>query len=161
MSSVVYYGCENILYSRWIFESKDIIDSFLVYVSEKCYGCIHIKNCNNCRNLIASNNCSDCLFGKYLVGCRDCLLCSSLSQKQYCILNKQHTKEEYEKKKKEFLQLPEKTIQQYFSDFLQKQIARDLYNFKCENCLGDSMLSCKDSFFCFDVENLEDCKYIR
>ncbi len=161
MSSVVYYGCENILYSRWIFESKDIIDSFLVYVSEKCYGCIHIKNCNNCRNLIASNNCSDCLFGKYLIGCRDCLLCSSLSQKQYCILNKQYTKEEYEKKKKEFLQLPEKTIQQYFTDFLQKQIARNLYNFKCENCLGDSMLNCQDSFFCFDVEKLDNCKYVR
>lgn len=160
MSAVVYYGSENILYSRWVFESRDIIDSLLVYASEQCSACIQINNCHGCRSLVQSNNCADCFFGKYLIGCKDCLLCSSLSQKQYCILNEQFSREQYEEKKKDFLALPEKVIQTYFAEFLQKQVARDLYNFKCDNCLGDCMINCRDSFFCFDAADLENCRHI-
>jgi hypothetical protein len=103
MSSVAYYGSENILYSHWIFNSKDIIDSIQIYDSEKCYNSVHLNNCNNCNTLIRSSNCTDCLFSQYLVGCTDCLLCSGLFQKQYHIMNIPYSKDEYGKKKKEFL----------------------------------------------------------
>ena len=36
-----------------------------------------------------------------------------------------------------------------------------MYSFKSENSIGDGIVNCKDSFSCFDSEELENCKYIN
>src|SRR3989339_988009 len=40
---------------------------------------------------------ADIYYGDYLINCQYCFGCSGLKNKKYCILNKQYTKEEYEK----------------------------------------------------------------
>ncbi len=53
----------------------------------------------NCNYAVFSNNCHD---SSYIFNCqnvKDCIGCVALVNKQYCILNRQLTKEEYEKVK--------------------------------------------------------------
>ena len=92
------YNDENIAFCARMLDAKDAYDfdgggkSELVlenmsndfsYFSIGCTTCEHMKNSHYC----------DLCFN-----CTDCFGCVGLRQKQYCILNKQYTKEEYEKK---------------------------------------------------------------
>ncbi len=79
--------CENIYNSSIIYDSQNIIwsinvfwNSYNIYFSEYIY--------DNSYNIFYSSN---------LKWCKNCFLCIGLINKQYCILNKQYTKEEYEK----------------------------------------------------------------
>src|SRR3989338_874068 len=58
---------------------------------EYTYDWAFSKNCYLCFD---SNN---CVFGYDLKGCSNCVMCVGLRNKKYCILNKQYSKEEYEK----------------------------------------------------------------
>lgn len=58
------------------------------------------ENIINGYNIIFSSTAWDCSNSAYLDNCfhcKDCFWCTWLRHKQYCILNKQYTKEEYEK----------------------------------------------------------------
>ncbi|MCH2188379.1 hypothetical protein MK079_00950 [Candidatus Gracilibacteria bacterium] len=73
----------------------DIIVNHSSYVYDS-----HIIN-KNCRNIIF---CSDCwkycenmLYCSECKTSKNCMLCTGLTDKQYCILNKQYSKQEYEK----------------------------------------------------------------
>jgi len=46
-------------------------------------------------NLCRTN--SELLYCDYCMNCQNCFGCAGLKNQQYCILNKQYTKEEYEK----------------------------------------------------------------
>jgi len=92
------YNVENIKYCRRVYGIKDIYDAYGGDKSELTYEAINIeesfgnKFITNCYTNI--NNLSYCDFCKnssHLFGC------VGLRNKQYCILNKQYTKEEYEK----------------------------------------------------------------
>ncbi len=65
----------------------------LVYEAAQCGdGAYNLKFCFQCwTNVKNLQYCTSCLSSS------DCFGCSSLRNKQYCILNKQYTKEEYEK----------------------------------------------------------------
>ncbi|MDP3948953.1 MAG: hypothetical protein Q8Q17_03325 [bacterium] len=78
------------------FGSKDCID-MVSPVSEKCaIGCMDQWGYKNICNLYASY----CRYSAYLDNCEECencFGCVGLRKKSYCILNKQYTKEEYER----------------------------------------------------------------
>ena len=99
---------------------KDCHNCFTVSDSENCYnfirglkiksgidigGCWYgelIGNCANCVNAYAEKYCnwSSSRYSEYLdlcIECEYCFGCVGLKKKKYCILNKQYTKEEYEK----------------------------------------------------------------
>ncbi len=62
-----------------------------------CYEIVDCVSLNNCSYVVYSKNCNDSM---YLYDCFDVknsLGCVGLSHKQYCILNRQYTKEEYER----------------------------------------------------------------
>ncbi|MEK7546690.1 MAG: hypothetical protein AAB536_00705 [Patescibacteria group bacterium] len=99
-----YYisNCENLRYcqSLYINQSKDSYDSFrfgdnseLIYESSICgLGVSQLKFCYDCySNCFDFEYCISCHSSSHLFGC------VGLRNKQYCILNKQYTKEEYEK----------------------------------------------------------------
>jgi len=51
----------------------------------------------NCQFVSSSWSVQNLLYCDFCHNCKDCFGCVGLKQKQYCILNKQYTKEEYEK----------------------------------------------------------------
>jgi hypothetical protein len=88
---------ENCRYVFRGFKNKETIDSVGALEAEKCAmgGMDQIAYGNLC-NLYTTN----CRFSAYLDNCEDaeyCFGCVGLHKNKYCILNKQYTKEEYEK----------------------------------------------------------------
>ncbi|MCX6809872.1 MAG: hypothetical protein NTZ65_03965 [Candidatus Berkelbacteria bacterium] len=92
------YKTENTKYSYILDSMKDVMDILSTGTGELCFDCASSSNiygscfidaCEKVRNSYYSFNCTNChnLFG-----------CVSLNHKEYCILNKQYSKEEYERR---------------------------------------------------------------
>lgn len=82
---------------------KNCFDLTQVFHSENCYQCIssaRLNNCifmNDCADMYDSGFCENCSNSHHLFGC------SALKDAEYCILNKQYSKEEYEKEIQEIM----------------------------------------------------------
>lgn len=98
--SYFIHGCENIKFCQMLHETDDSYDYFSwgnpasqIYESTICgYECDKLKFCAECwPNVMDMEYCFSCHSSSNLFGC------VGLRKKQYCILNKQYSKEEYEK----------------------------------------------------------------
>ena len=85
-----------------ILHSKDTCFSYSIGTqpTEKIFGGCVIKGGSMIKNSFNLSYCSFCSWCDSLVSCHNCIGCVGLKKKEYCILNKQYTKEEYEKIKK-------------------------------------------------------------
>ncbi|EKE29827.1 MAG: hypothetical protein ACD_2C00091G0013 [uncultured bacterium (gcode 4)] len=163
LSSVVYYGSEDIYYSSWIWSSKNIFDSYNINESENCYNWVFLDKCFNTMHLISSTNCRDCYFSKNLIGCSDCMLCTNLDNKKYHIENKEYTKEEYYKKLEEFKNgsfIKNQELKKLFDSILSASIVPDLNLVNCNNCFWDNLKNSVNAYYCFDVNWIENSKYL-
>ena len=121
---------------------------------EKCYGCSYCTRCFNSTN---------CVMGFDLRDCLDCVMCVGLRSKQYCILNKQYTKEEYEKKKKEMELGNRDSIRDYlkkFKEFILQHPHKYASIIKSVSSTGDMLVNCKMSKDCFYFNDLENCRFM-
>ena len=86
---------------RYIFSSKEIKDSIgtLGYGvnSERLLEVVATGLSSNIIGSYGVENSSDILYGFYTAKCKDCIGCDALKNGKYYILNKQYTKEEYER----------------------------------------------------------------
>jgi CxxC-x17-CxxC domain-containing protein len=97
------FNCQKVEDGKYLFaiiEAKDVMDyTYWGKNSELIYECSSIGY--QCSSVYFSNECWDQLIrAQYCVNCHsssDLFGCVGLRKKQYCILNKQYTKEEYEK----------------------------------------------------------------
>ena len=164
LSSVVF-GCEDIYYTDWAMDhSKDCIDcSYLLEGCEICYEvyyawssymafyCDFIKRCKNVWF------CYDC------INCEYCFMCWNLRNKKYCIRNKQYSKEEYEAEMAKIFPLSYSEIQKYQKEYLKSKeeiaINSATYSIQTTGSTGDLLFTSKNCSNCFDVINMEDCRY--
>jgi len=102
--------CQDIKYCYDALENKDCFDTYESSIKcelqYECYGCNESSNLQFC---IISQNSHDLQYCIYCFNCSDCFACIGLRHKKYCILNKQYSKEEYEK-------IVSKMIQQMHKD---------------------------------------------
>lgn len=118
---------QNSEYANYIYQCKNCYLCFDVYRDEDCAYLFDSANNSNCFDFtysyqsslsyeivdsdkmfnsdfsVYSSNCRD---SQYLFSCKDCefcLGCVCLNHKKYCILNRQLTKEEYEKNSSQIL----------------------------------------------------------
>lgn len=102
--------CKNIKHSfevtksedgKYLFSSKVIKDSIgtIGYGtnSEKLLECVATGYSSNIIGSYWAENCQNVLYSFDLRNCSNCIGCDSLKNAEYCILNKQYSKEEYEK----------------------------------------------------------------
>ncbi len=153
---------ENTMYSTYIFNSKECMDTYWVSKGEYNYETV---DCISCSRLLYSRYCEECYDSAFLFNCRnchDCFGCVNLKNKSYCIFNVQYTKEEYFKKIKEFdikdasnlANFKEKF--QEFSINFPRRFARMIH---AVNSSGDNLQETKNCKHCFDVfGGAEDCK---
>lgn len=93
-------GLEDCRYMINCYDAKDCYDwDFVAYKSELChdmgssaYNMINCHFCNGCWE-----NDTNLYYCELCLNTKDCFGCISLRHKQYCILNKQYSREEYEK----------------------------------------------------------------
>jgi hypothetical protein len=153
---------EDCTYCTWVDSSKNCVDCFVLFDSELCYECINGVNLYNCYFAQNSAQCTDCRFILDCTGCKNCFGCVGLVHKEYCIWNVQYTKEQYEIEIAKF-DLSSYTNLEYlknkFFEFSLNFPRKFMEGVRNENVCGNYIVGSKNSFECYDVLNLEDCKW--
>lgn len=153
---------ENCYYSNRVFYNENLVDCSDVTKSELCYECVDCRNCYSSQYLQDCRDCTDCYFLYDCRGCKDCIGGINLRNQQYMIYNKQYSKEDYEKKKKELhLNTREgiEELKKQSKKFFETKIHQHLQVEKNENSFGDHLYNSKNAKFCFDCSELENCTY--
>lgn len=142
--------------------NKSCINCGMTIDSEQCYSLV---DCRKCHTLFYSQNSENCLNSAFLFNCRgctNCLGCTNLRNQKYQIFNKQYTKEEYEKKMKEYNLGSYKNLlafQEEFKKFLQSQMHRYMQSTNVADVSGDAIYNSRNAKWCFSTDESENCKY--
>jgi hypothetical protein len=162
--------CEDCYYGN-PYRCKQCVDSFLLRDSQLCLECVDsskLYNCYRCQNCF---NSSDLMFCFGVTNSQNCFCCAALNRKQYCVLNKQHSKEDYERiinkmdlsdsaqlqdVLKQFNELKEKIPHKYYVGVNNENVTGDyIFNSKdCRNVYGID--KCRDVSFGFQLLNVND-----
>ena len=119
----------------------------------KCEKFYHCMYCQESKNITDCYHCFDC------ENCTFCLGCIGLRSAQYCILNKQYTKEEYEKVTQE-MSIANKDMFTEKLQELKKAHAHNAMNItSSEHCIGNDIKNSKNAIDCYEANMLHDCKY--
>lgn len=159
------FDSENLLYCTNMWKtSRDCVDMYLAKEgAERCYEGIDVSRGYQCQYGILLNNCNNCSYCYDCRGCSDCFLSYNLRNKQYHILNKPYSKEEYEKKIKEYnfgSDVARRKLYDQFLELLQtKAIQRFAIIERSENCSGNQITDSKNAHHMFDADKVEDTKY--
>jgi hypothetical protein len=86
--------CQHITYGGFL---KDCGDIYAVMKSELCYEGFSVSGDFNCKSMIYCGDGENVQYSNHVIGCKNLFGCDSLRKKSFCILNKQYSKEEYEK----------------------------------------------------------------
>jgi len=155
--------CENCYYGYGFKRVKNCVDGYYNVNSELCFDCIDVTycygliGCQDCVNTSASAFLRDC------IGCKNCFLCTGLRNKEYCFENNQLTKEEYQKKIDE---IDLKSYDQYLKcrakrrDLEKTHTFKYVMGYKYENSLGFQLYNCKNVHESFDIDDVEDGKFL-
>ena len=153
---------EDCMYGRLVYRCTNCIDNAFLYDSDMCYECIDCRKCYKCLFSERCETSSDLLFCFDARDCQNCILSTNIRHEQYMIENVQHTKEEYEVKKKEILSSYDNLEQakEKFNELRSQAFVKYSFQTKCNNAVGDYMYNCHDVWAGFDAENAKNCKYI-
>jgi len=154
---------ENCYYGKGVEFDRDCMDILSVFESELCYECVHCRKCYGLRYCQFSTNCSDSWFLRDCNGCKQCFGCCNMHQKRYCIFNEQKTKEEYEEFMRSFSSCKQSEMQKMKKksyELFEAQPVRAVRGTQNINCSGDNLSNSKDSHYCFDSKDLQDCRYL-
>jgi len=157
------YG-ENVLYSNACHFVKDSVDNSYSKKLDLCYQCIDTRESSMSSNL---ENCKNCLDSHFLFncnGCSSCILCSNLRNKSFCILNKQYTKDEYEKLRGIYFNgsfsIRIKATDLY-NELKLNSIRKENNNIKTKNCIGNTIWNSDNCKWSFNVFQSQNCKFVN
>jgi len=148
---------ENCSYCYICNDSRDCFDCFGSQKNEKCWWCV---NCFGCYNLKYSQDCVACRDSWFLFGCRnshDCFGCVNLVNRQYCFMNKQLSKDEYQKSVTNF---NFSEMRDKFDEMRTNCIVKDLSGSHNIESSGNWLYNCKNAKNCFMSRELEDAKNV-
>jgi len=153
---------EDCYYGNFVNYSKDCIDNNFIDHCELCYECVDCKNCFNVKYSSNSYSCSDSYFLQNCRGSNNCFGSVNLVNKQYVFFNQQLSKEEY-KGRLEKLELHKRSSIERIASLFEEHRLKFPYKYMIgeqnENASGNVINTSKNTSNCFDVSDLEDCKY--
>ena len=162
-NSYLAFSChdsEDLYYCVRANRSNNCLDCHTISACEYCSYCIDCDRCNNVHFSQSTENSHDSYYLFDCNGCSDCILCVGLRQAKYRILNKQYSKEEYKKYKRDFLKrlwTGRDKIEIMFED-LKKQIKhRNVQIINSENCRGNFIVNSKNILNGFNISDSQDC----
>ncbi len=154
---------QDCLYGNYINDSQNCIDNCMIRGCERCYQCIDCEGCFQC---FFSQNCLNCSTSAFLIdciGCNDCFGCVNLRHQQYCFLNKQLTRDEYQKQLQKIQMGKYDSLAkmvEYFRTYALSYPRKYMIGQSNDHVSGSSIYYCKDTFDAYDVSALEDCRYV-
>jgi hypothetical protein len=147
--------CEDCYYGN-PFRSKNCIDSLIVRDCELCLQCIDSQKLYDCQYCQNCNNSSNLQYCFNVSGSKDCFACVNLNQKQYCILNKQYSKEDYERI---IAEVDHNTVWGKLEELKATLPRRAYTGLNNQNVEGDYITNSKNCFECYHCNECEDSSY--
>ena len=156
---------ENIMYSNFIFNSRDSMDCSYIYdKGERLYETIDSQISYECQYGTFLKNCSSCYYCHDCRGCNNCFMSSNLRNKSYIFKNEQYSREKYLKKVKDYELssfIVREGLLKEFNDLIKKAaIHRYVISERSVNSIGSVIIDCKNVFNGFDLVRGENCRYI-
>lgn len=160
------------LFGSWFSEDSGYGQSVLK--CKGCWDCMFVKNCESCFSSMDctkcywthfSRNCLECADSLFLYDCRNCQNCIfsfNLRNQSYYAFNKQVTKDEFEKIKRETLSSYEalEKAKAKFNKIVRKEaIHKFLTGSKNENVSGEFIYNSKNVHHSYYIHNGENEKY--
>lgn len=153
---------ENCLYGEVLKRSRDLVDCDYCVDSELCYESVDCEHCYSCDFSKDCKNCVSCTYCHDCIGCEDCFGCINLKRKKFYIFNTAYSEEDYKKQVKT-LSLKSKELQtilnREFIPLCEKEPHVYSYQSKTDHCTGNHIYNSKDSHYCFDAVDVDDCLY--
>jgi hypothetical protein len=107
-------------------KEKDSYDIIAGIGATECVDCVSINTSNRIIGSVLCANSKNIFYSFGLENCSDCIGCDGLRNAQYCILNKQYSKDEYEKIKDHIVQ--ELTAQGIYGSMMPAWLSPFAYN---------------------------------
>ncbi len=154
--------CEDCYYGKLLQKCSDSMDCSYLYNSQLCYECFSVYDSYNCQFVSFSTNSRDCFFSSNLTGCNNCCLCTNLNHKEYHFMNEPLSKDEYERRLKEFRGSFERNgqMKQLRGKLMHKMIRKYANIVNSEGCTGDYIENSRNCVDCYDVNESQDCRYV-
>jgi hypothetical protein len=118
--------CEDCSYCSQVVDLKDCYDNNYTEENELCYDYLGMYGTRKTIFSIFCRHTNEAYYSDYCVNCQYIFGCSNLHNKQYCILNKQYSKEEYEKLVPKIIGHMQKTFE--WGEFFPTSISPFAYN---------------------------------
>jgi len=158
---------EDCMYSNGVNYSRDCVDCSHISKAEACYQSFWLGSCYRTHYSSQCVDSSDLWFCRDCQGCMNCFGSANLRNKNYCFFNEQYSKEEYEKKVKEYelhtrhgIEKAEQDTRSFWKKFPNKN-HQGIKNVDCTGSYVSNSKNVKDSFFIRESENLRYCQYIQ
>ena len=155
---------EDCMYGNGVNNGKNCIDFSHMDSSEFCYELSFSADCSKCFFSTRCNGSYDMWFSKQCIGCHDCFGCVNLKNKKYHIFNEPYTKEEYERRVKEFALNSYGKIEEFkkkSAEFWLKFPNKYAANNKNVNASGSYVYQSKNAENCYLALGLEDSRYCQ
>ena len=151
---------EQCMYGKTVERCFDCVDCLKAFDCERCYEAVNCWNCYECIYVSNSQSTSESYYSDSLVGCSSCFGCVNLRNASFCFYNEALSKEEWLARVASMRQQYSPIeLQEKFAEFRETQFFKWMQEKNTEDCTGDYLIDCKNCEWCFDSENLEDCKY--
>ncbi|MDP4008160.1 MAG: hypothetical protein Q8P68_03120 [Candidatus Peregrinibacteria bacterium] len=160
------YLCFNMDYCEkcyYITECKHMLSCVDCLSSNHCELCYECVCCESCYNLKYSQRCMSCHDSYFLADCKqckNCIGCVNLVGKEYYVFNQEVPREQFEAFKLRLQNHEEvEKLKKEFAEFSLRFPKKYYHGYSNENFSGDRIQNIKNSYNCFSVSNLENCKY--
>ena len=155
-------GNEGCMHSRMLNWNTDCVDCMAVFNCELCYECIDCEDCYGCAFSESSKNCSDSYFLRDCIGCSNCIGCTNLRNKRYWIFNEPHSRADYERYRGALdfgSHAALSHAKEAFEALFAAEPRPEMEAANVENSSGNYIRNSRNALSCFQVANVEDCKY--
>ncbi len=153
---------ENVMYSKSIDTSSQVVDSIESVGLDQCYENINSERNYRCRFMAMSQNCIDSWFLYDCVNCKNCVLCTNLQNKEFMVRNVQYSKEDYFAELERMNPGSAAALDGLRLEF-EKMQAVALYKYadikKSAYASGNHIMNCKNAKECFETYDSENIKY--
>jgi hypothetical protein len=154
--------CEDCYYGYGFKKNTSCADGFYNLHCELCYDCVDV---HKCYDLKGSQDCISCNSSSFLrdcIGCRNCFCCIGLRNKEFCFENEQLSKTDYQKRISQTDTGSYKQYQYYKNrrrELEMKHCFKEFQGHNLENSFGNNLYNCKNTWYSFDCEDVEDTKF--
>jgi hypothetical protein len=153
---------EDIYYSKWIINCRDLVDCYQLEKSEQCYQSLYSVGAYESKFIYLADESIDSDFLYNCKSVKNSLMCWNLRQKEYCIENKPHSKDEYERVISSYDTGSYKNLERYklkYQDLIRQAVRKYAELTNCEDCTGDYLYNCKNVHDSYSVIESRDCRY--